>query len=100
MSNLVPYDRPPSRIARAADRSLERLRAEQSLASAREIAKVETIAQVTEAGMLATSHIAAMESLLVARSGSPFVEERLRHIAEAAHVNILDVVIGVSRRFR
>lgn len=88
----------PTRLDRQVDRALERVRAGQLITSAQEIAKVETVAQVTEAALLATSHVSALESMLAMRT--PHAEERLRHIADAGALSMTEVVLGVSRAFR
>ena len=100
MTNLVPFadNLQPSRVNRQTSRALERVHGQQAVLSAQELARVETIAEVTEAALLAVSHISALESLLVVRT--PRAEERLRHIADAGTLGMTEVVFGASRRCR
>jgi hypothetical protein len=86
----------PSRIDRVASRELERIGASKVVAAARESAKVEIVAEVTETALLAASHVAAVEALLVART--PHAEGRLRHIADAGCIGMTDIVIKAGRR--
>ena len=85
-----------TRMERQASREVTRARAYGATVSAREIAKVEAIAQVTEAALLATSHVSAVESLLVSRT--PHAEARLRHIADAGCIGMASVVLSTGSR--
>lgn len=85
----------PSRAERGAARSLERLRASQQIATATQIAKVEVIADTTEAALLACSHISVIESLLADRI--PHAEGQLHHIAKAGTAGLAEVVIKAAR---
>jgi hypothetical protein len=100
MTDLIPYaaDLVPTRAERRLGRELERVRAGQVVAAAREVARVQVIAEVTEAALLATSHVSVLESLLATRT--PRAEERLRHIADAGALGMTEVVLGTSRKFR
>jgi hypothetical protein len=83
-----------TRIERQASREITRARAYGATVSVREIAKVEAIAQVTEAALLATSHVSAIEGLLVSRT--PHAEARLRHIADAGCTGMASVVLSTG----
>lgn len=100
MTDLVPFTGTAqlSRIERQTSRALARVRAQQAVMTAQEVARVETIAGVTETALLATSHIAAVEALLVTRT--PRAEERLRHLADAAAVGMTEVVLSTTLRCR
>jgi hypothetical protein len=101
MADLVPWTGSllaPSRIERQTGRAVARVQARQAVVTAQQIGRVETIADVTEAALLATSHIAALESLLVTRT--PRAEERLRHISDAAALGMTEIVLTASRRCR
>jgi hypothetical protein len=76
---------------RKASKEIARARAYGSVVSATGIAKVEAVAQITEAALLATSHISAVEALLVQRT--PHAEARLRHIADAGCAGMANVVL-------
>jgi hypothetical protein len=100
MTDLVPYtgELLPSRIERQTSRALARVRGRQAVLSTQEVARVETLAAVTETALLATSHLAAVEALLVTRT--PRAEERLRHLADAAAVGMTEIVLSTNRRCR
>lgn len=83
-------------VTRQASREVARARAYGSVVSAGETAKIEAVAQVTEAALLATSHISAMEALLVSRT--PHAEARLKHIADAGCVGMAGVVFETGRK--
>lgn len=85
-----------SAIERRASRDIARSHAYGATVSARETAKVDAIAEVTEAALLATSHVSAVEALLVSRT--PHAEARLRHIADAGCTGMASVVLGMGRR--
>jgi hypothetical protein len=83
-------------IDRQASREISRARTYGSVVSATEVAKLEAVAEVTEAALLATSHVSAMEALLVART--PHAEARLRHIADAGCAGMAAIVFETGRR--
>ena len=85
-----------TRIERQASREIARAQAYGATVSARERAKVEAIAQVTETALLATSHVSAIEALLISRT--PHAEARLRHIADAGCTGMASVVLGLTHR--
>jgi hypothetical protein len=83
-------------IERQTSREITRARAYGATVAARESAKVEALAQVTEAALLATSHVSAVEALLVSRT--PHAEARLRHIADAGCTGMANVVLSTGSR--
>ena len=91
-----------SSVDRQTDRALERIAAGSAIElyaiSAQrciEIAKVETIAQVAEVGLMATAHISTVELLLVQQA--PHAEARLRHVADGAAAAIAGQVFKTAR---
>lgn len=66
--------------------------------AAREIAKVEAVANVTEAALVATAHVSSVEALLM--SQVPHAEARLRHIADAGCAGMGYVVVSMGREIR
>ena len=98
MSDLVPLGGGllSTRIERSTGRQLDRIQAGKMVSAARENAKVEVMAEVTETALLAASHVAALEALLVART--PHAEARLRHIADAGTIGMTETVIKAGRR--
>lgn len=87
-----------TRAERQTGRALERIRSRQLVAAAQEIARVEIIAETTEAALLAASHVSMLEDVLINRT--PRAEERLRHIADAGSVGMTEVVLNAARRCR
>lgn len=81
-------------IERQMNRETTRAKAHGLAVSTREIAKVEAVANVTEAALLATSHISAVEALLISRT--PHAEDRLRHIADAGTAGLANIVLKTS----
>jgi hypothetical protein len=101
MSNLVPTGGGtflPSRAERSAGRAIERVRASQAVLTARETAKLEVIGDVTEAALMTSSHIAAVEALLVERT--PHAAGRLQAIADAGTLGLAEVVMKTARTVR
>jgi hypothetical protein len=86
----------PTRLERQASKEIARGHAYGRAVAARETAKVEAVAQVTEAALLATSHVSAVEALLISRT--PHAEARLRHIADAGCTGMASVVLGLGHR--
>jgi hypothetical protein len=66
-------------------------RAQRQARETASLAAVDSICRVTEAALLATSHITAVEALLISRS--PEAEARLRHIADAGCTSLTTVVL-------
>jgi hypothetical protein len=84
-----------SKLDRHVGRELAGAKAYGQVLTARETAKIEALANVTESGMLAVTHISAMESLLITQC--PLAERRLKAVADAGTVGIASVVMGMSR---
>lgn len=84
-----------SKIERQVSREVRRIQANGAVAAAHHNARVEAIAEVTETALLATSHVSAIEALLVART--PHAEGRLRHIADAGCTGMANVVLSTAR---
>jgi hypothetical protein len=99
MSNLPAMSPAGGRMSRRMDRQLDRAVAQAhgwgQAVAAQEMAKIDAIADVTEAALVATSHVSVMEALLVART--PHAEGRLRHIADAGTAGMANVVLGMGR---
>ena len=93
---LATLGGPVSRLDRRASREVTLVRASGSVAAAREAAKVEAVAEVTEVALAATGRVSAVVALLVAHS--PRAEARLRHIADAGVAGMANVVLGMERR--
>jgi hypothetical protein len=85
------------KLERQTSREIARARAYGATVSAREIAKVEAVAQISEAALLATSHVSAVEALLISRT--PHAEARLRHIADAGCTGMATIVLRAGSGF-
>lgn len=99
MSNL-PVPSPlselvPNRVNRHVSREITRARAGGAVLAARETARIEAIADVTECALVASSHISCIESMLITRT--PHAEQRLRHIADAGCAGMASVVMRMGR---
>ena len=86
-----------TKLQRQLNAELTLARASGELITTQETTKVEAIANVTEAALLATSHVSAIEALLIERT--PHAEGRLRHIADAGCAGMANIVLGAGRRF-
>jgi hypothetical protein len=102
VSDLVPANRSlrPSAPARVSGRAVDRIRADQAIISAQEEARIAVISDTTELGLMAAARIAAVQEMLASRSSSPLLDEKLRHIADAGVLNLMDVVVRVGQRVR
>jgi hypothetical protein len=81
---------------RQAAKEIVRSKARSSVISASGVAGVEAIAEVTEAALMATSHVSAVEAMLV--RVTPHAEARLRHIADAGCIGMANVVMSTRNR--
>ena len=97
LSNLGQQLSGAGRLERQTSREIAQAKGYGSVVSARGIANVEALAQVTEAALLATSHVSAVEALLVSRT--PHAEARLRHIADAGCTGMATVVLRTGSQF-
>jgi hypothetical protein len=99
MSDLIPLSgRGLTRAERSASRELSTLRTQQALVTAQQTAKIEVISNVTESGLLAASHINAVELMLARRmNGDVVAQSRLTRIADAGIYGISEVVLKTAR---
>lgn len=93
---LGGFGLPANRLERHTSLEIARANADSAIATARETARLDTVAQVTETALLAASHVSAVEALLVERT--PHAARRLQHIADAGCVGMASIVLGVGRR--
>ncbi len=91
LSNLGEQLTGAGRVQRRTSREIAQAKGYGSVVSARSVASVEAVAQITEAALLATSHVSAVEGLLVRRT--PHAEARLRHIADAGCTGMATIVL-------
>lgn len=96
---LIPYSRRSglsARTGRQVARELATTQGRAVVVAAKESAKIEVIEAVAESALLATSRLAQLEGLLVART--PHALGRLQFIAEAAAVGMGSVVQQTARK--
>lgn len=93
---LGSFGLPANRLERHTSLEIARIDAGSRIATARETARLDTVAQVTEAALLAASHVSAVEALLIERT--PHAARRLQHIADAGCVGMASIVLGAGRR--
>ena len=86
----------PSRLERQTSREITLAHARGSVMAAREEAKVEAIASVTQTALLSASEISMLERLLV--SQTPHAVARLQHIADAGIIGIGGVVARAGKQ--
>jgi hypothetical protein len=100
MNDLVPYTHAwlQSRTQRQTGQALERIHARQAVAAAQEVARVEVIAETTQAALICASQVSVLEDALAGRS--PKNAERLRAIADTGALGMTEVVLNAGRRCR
>ena len=86
-----------TKVRRQASREIAFAHAEGVTLAARESAKVDAIAEVTESALMATSHISAVEALLIDRT--PHAEGRLRHIGDRRCTRLDRIADLLEHRF-
>jgi hypothetical protein len=85
----------PSRIDRRVGRAVEQIDANMAVALHRDAARIERITETTQRGMLAVSHLAAVEATLA--QVSPQAAGELRAVAVAGALGIVSVVHQAGR---
>jgi hypothetical protein len=84
-----------TRAQRRAARDITRIRIRGAVVTAREITKVEAVADVAESALLSASEVSSLEAALVQRN--PQARGRLELIADSASSAMADVVIRTGR---
>lgn len=88
----------PTRLERRINNEVAQAKGFGQVLSAREVAKVEAVANVTEAALVATAHVSSVEALLM--NQVPHAEGRLKHIADAGCAGMAYVVMAMGREIR
>lgn len=88
----------PAKVSKRLGRELTSIQVAGTVLATRERTKVEAIADITQAAMIETSSLSAMEEVLVART--PHAEARLRHIADVGVAGMADIVLRAGRSLR
>jgi hypothetical protein len=92
---ILPIRRNSTRLDRAVAEETTLARANARVAAAREAARLEAIADVTELALLATAQISAVEGALMERT--PHAALRLQHIADTGCAGMAGVVLRTGR---
>lgn len=97
MADLVTQSKAlmDSRQQRGTSRELARIRQSTEIATASHVANVDVVQSVTEAALLATAHVSALEAHLVGMV--PHSEQRLRFVADAGAMAIAQAVVRTGR---
>lgn len=97
MNDLVTTQplNPLSFADRRAGRELTKIRQATDLVVARRNAQIDAIESVTEAALLATAHVSALEAHLVGLV--PHADNRLRHVADGGAMAMANVVTKLAR---
>lgn len=97
-SELVPLSGAfPSRLERRTAKDIARVRARGAVVAAREMAKVEAVADVAKTALTETADVVGFYTLLVART--PEAQVQLEHVTSAACAAIADGVLHSGRAF-
>jgi len=86
-----------TRAEREAEKALERVRAQTTIAAYRDRAEIARVAETTKVGMRAAYDICAEEALLA--PSDPLVQARVRVIADAGALCIAGIVKDAGSRF-
>jgi hypothetical protein len=84
-----------AREQRQAAREITRTQTRSAVITAREVAKVEAVAEVAESALVATSEVSALEAALMQRT--PHAQARLQHVADAGCAAMAGVVMRTGR---
>lgn len=98
MSDLIPSNFGMSRLERSASRQISAVRARQAVLTTRETAKIETLADIGEAGLMAAARVSSVEAMLAAQF--PHAAGRLAAIGDAAALNVVETVMKAGRSVR
>lgn len=98
MSDLIPSGFGLSRIERSASRAITTVRSQQAVTTARELAKLEVVADVTESALVSASRISAIEVMLAQQN--PAAAQRLAMIGDIGAMSLAEVVMKAGRAVR
>ena len=84
-----------TREQRRAARDITRLQTRSAVITAREVAKVEAVADVAESALIATSEVSGLEAALIQRT--PHARIRLQHIADSGSAAMANIVLRTGK---
>jgi hypothetical protein len=84
-----------TREQRRAAREITRTRLRGAVVTAREVTKVEAVAEVAESALLATSEVSGLEAALIQRT--PHAQARLQHIADSGSAAMANIVLRAGK---
>jgi hypothetical protein len=87
----------PSKLDRQVAKALSQIDASASVAARRDLARLERVAQTTQHGMVAVSHLASVEAALM--EATPHAAGRIHAVACAGAIQIASIVHEAGRGF-
>jgi hypothetical protein len=95
-SSLVPTGSLfPSKLDRQVSKALSQIDASTTIASRRDLARIERVTQTTQHGMVAVSHLASIEAALM--DATPHAAGRIHAVACAGAIQIVGIVHDAGR---
>ncbi len=95
-SSLVPTGGLfPSKLDRKVSKALSEIDASTTVATRRDLARLERVAQTTQHGMVALSHLASVEAALM--EATPHAAGRIHAVACAGAIQIVAIVHDAGR---
>ena len=95
-SSLVPTGGLfPSKLDRKVSQALSQIDASTTVATRRDLARLERVTQTTQRGMVAVSHLASIEAALM--DATPHAAGRIRAVACAGAIQIVGIVHDAGR---
>ncbi len=80
----------PSKLDRQVSKALSQIDASTTIASRRDLARLERVTQTTQHGMIAVSHLASIEAALM--DAAPHAAGRIHAVACAGAIQIVGIV--------
>lgn len=87
----------PAKLDRQVSRALAQIDANTTVATRRDMARLERITETTQRGMLAVSHLASVEAALA--QATPHAAAQIHAVAVAGTIGIVGVVHEAGRGF-
>lgn len=84
-----------TREQRRAARDITRIRIRGAVVTAREVAKVEVVDDVSQAALIAASDVSSLEAALIQRT--PHAQARLQHLADSGSAAMASIVLRAGK---
>jgi hypothetical protein len=84
-----------TREQRRAARDITRIRVRGAVVTAREVAKVEVVDDVSQAALIAASDVSSLEAALIQRT--PHAQARLQHLADSGAAAMASIVLRAGK---